>query len=128
EGLSGVCDATEVENFLFDMEHYFLATDVQDKTGKVLTAIMYLTGDVKLWRRTEYAEIQALQVRLDTSALLWEAIREQFFPENVEYNARWALRKLEYTGSVREYVKAFSALMLNIRDMLRRISCSFSWK
>ncbi|KAL2226669.1 UNVERIFIED_CONTAM: hypothetical protein Sindi_2025600 [Sesamum indicum] len=46
-----------------------------------------------------------------------KAIREQFFPENVEYNARRALRKLEHTGSMREYVKAFSALMLSIRDM-----------
>ncbi|KAL2232525.1 UNVERIFIED_CONTAM: hypothetical protein Sindi_1432500 [Sesamum indicum] len=30
------------------------------------------------------------------------------------------LRKLEHTGFVREYVKAFSALMLNIRDMLEK--------
>ncbi|KAL0411016.1 UNVERIFIED_CONTAM: hypothetical protein Slati_3691300 [Sesamum latifolium] len=78
---------------------------------------MYLTGDAKLWWRTKYAEIQANQVRLDTWALLREAIREQFFPENVEYNARRALRKLEHSGSVRDYVKSFSALMLDIRDM-----------
>ncbi|KAL0331208.1 UNVERIFIED_CONTAM: hypothetical protein Sangu_1666300 [Sesamum angustifolium] len=83
---SGARDAKEVENFLFDMEQYFLAAN-------------------------------ANQVRLDTWALLREAIREQFFPENVEYNARRALRKLEHTGSVRDYVKTFSALMLDIRDM-----------
>ncbi|KAL2231121.1 UNVERIFIED_CONTAM: hypothetical protein Sindi_1706500 [Sesamum indicum] len=68
-------------------------------------------------RDAKEAEIQAHQVWLDTWVLLWEAIREQFFAENVEYNARRALRKLEHTGSMREYVKAFSALMLNIRDM-----------
>ncbi|KAK4386067.1 hypothetical protein Sango_2477300 [Sesamum angolense] len=39
------------------------------------------------------------------------------FPENVKYNARRALRKLEHTGSVRDYVKTFSVLMLDIRDM-----------
>ncbi|KAL0299945.1 UNVERIFIED_CONTAM: hypothetical protein Sangu_3147700 [Sesamum angustifolium] len=39
------------------------------------------------------------------------------FSENVEYNAKRALRKLEHTGSTRDYVKAFSALMLDIRDM-----------
>ncbi|KAL0318927.1 UNVERIFIED_CONTAM: hypothetical protein Sangu_2048900 [Sesamum angustifolium] len=50
-------------------------------------------------------------------ALLREAIQEQFFLENVEYNARRALRKLEHTGSLRDYVKIFSALMLDIRDM-----------
>ncbi|KAL0430937.1 UNVERIFIED_CONTAM: hypothetical protein Sradi_0719700 [Sesamum radiatum] len=50
-------------------------------------------------------------------ALSREAIREQFFPENVEYNARWALRKLEHTASLLDYVKFFSALMLDIWDM-----------
>ncbi|KAL0357978.1 UNVERIFIED_CONTAM: hypothetical protein Scaly_1483500 [Sesamum calycinum] len=113
----GARDAKEVENFLFDMEQYFLAANVKDEVRKVSTATMYLTGDAKLWWRTKYAEIQANQVRLDTWALLWEAIREQFFPENVEYNARRALRKLEHTGSVRDYVETFSALMLDIRDM-----------
>ncbi|KAL0401398.1 UNVERIFIED_CONTAM: hypothetical protein Slati_4169700 [Sesamum latifolium] len=67
--------------------------------------------------RTKYFEILANQVRLDTWALLPEAIRVQFFPENVEYNARRALRKLEHTGSMQDYVKAFSALLLDIRDM-----------
>ncbi|KAL2231132.1 UNVERIFIED_CONTAM: hypothetical protein Sindi_1707600 [Sesamum indicum] len=114
---SGERDAKEVENFLFDMEQYFLAADVRDEARKVATTTMYLTGDAKLWWRTKFAKIQAHQVQLDTWALLREAIREQFFPENVEYNARRALRKLEHTGSMGEYVKAFSALMLNIRDM-----------
>ncbi|KAL0401930.1 UNVERIFIED_CONTAM: hypothetical protein Slati_4222900 [Sesamum latifolium] len=73
---------------------YFLAANVEDEARKVSTATMYLTGDAKLWWRTKYSEIQANQVRLDTWALLWEAIRVQFFPENVEYNARWAFRRL----------------------------------
>ncbi|KAL0290273.1 UNVERIFIED_CONTAM: hypothetical protein Scaly_2677600 [Sesamum calycinum] len=113
----GARDGKEVENFLFDMEQYFLAANVEDEARKVSTATMYLTGDAKLWWRTKYAEIQANQARLDTWALLREAIREQFFLENVEYNARRALRKLEHTGSVRDYVKTFSALMMDIRDM-----------
>ncbi|KAL0446273.1 UNVERIFIED_CONTAM: hypothetical protein Slati_1755200 [Sesamum latifolium] len=74
----GARDAKEVENFLFDMEQYFLAANVEDEARKVSTAIMYLTGDAKLWR---------------------------------------ALRKLEHTGSMQDYVKSFSVLMLDIRDM-----------
>ncbi|KAL0354280.1 UNVERIFIED_CONTAM: hypothetical protein Sangu_1009300 [Sesamum angustifolium] len=89
----GARDTKEIENFLFDMEQYFLAANIEDEARK------------------------ANQVRLDTWALLREAIQEQLFLENVEYNARRALRKLEHTGSVRDYVKAFSALMLDIRDM-----------
>ncbi|KAK4409462.1 hypothetical protein Sango_0019200 [Sesamum angolense] len=38
----------------------------------------------------------------------------------IEYNARRALQKLEHTGSVQDYVKAFSTLMLDIRDMLEK--------
>ncbi|KAL0283447.1 UNVERIFIED_CONTAM: hypothetical protein Sradi_7228900 [Sesamum radiatum] len=78
-----------------------------DEARKVSTATMYLTGDASCWWRTKYAEIQANQVRLDTWDLLREAIRVQFFPENVEYNARRALRKLEHTGSMQDYVKSF---------------------
>ncbi|KAL0449322.1 UNVERIFIED_CONTAM: hypothetical protein Slati_1488600 [Sesamum latifolium] len=102
----GARDAKEVENFFFDMEQYFFAANVEDEARKVSTTTMYLTGDAKLWWRTKYSEIQN-QVRLDTWALLREAIRVQFFP----------LRKLEHTGSMQDYVKSFSALMLDIQDM-----------
>ncbi|KAL0408151.1 UNVERIFIED_CONTAM: hypothetical protein Sradi_1749500 [Sesamum radiatum] len=84
------------------MEQYLLAANVVDEARKVSTATMYLIGE---------------SVRLDTWDLLREAIKVQFFLENVEYNARWALRKLEHTGSMQDYVKSFSALMLDIRDM-----------
>ncbi|KAL0340044.1 UNVERIFIED_CONTAM: hypothetical protein Sradi_4521200 [Sesamum radiatum] len=71
----GARDAKEVENFLFEMEQYFLAANIEDEARKVSTATMYLTGDAKLWWCTKYAEIQANQVRLDTWALLREVIR-----------------------------------------------------
>ncbi|KAL0400173.1 UNVERIFIED_CONTAM: hypothetical protein Sradi_2360600 [Sesamum radiatum] len=110
----GARDGKEVENLLFDMEQYFLPANVEDEVRKVSTATMYLTGDAKLWWRTRYSEIQANQVRLDTWALLREAIRVHFFPENVEYNTRWALQKLEHTDSMQDYVKSFSVLILDI--------------
>ncbi|KAL0405308.1 UNVERIFIED_CONTAM: hypothetical protein Slati_3844700 [Sesamum latifolium] len=72
----GAHDAKEVENFLFDMEQYFLAANVENEVRKVSTTTMYLTGDAKLWWRTKYSKIQANQVRLDTWALLREL---QFF-------------------------------------------------
>ncbi|KAL0367187.1 UNVERIFIED_CONTAM: hypothetical protein Sradi_3608800 [Sesamum radiatum] len=116
----GARDVKEVENFLFDMEQYFLAANVEDEVRKVSTATMYLTGDAKLWWRTKYSEIQANQVRMDTWAFLRVTIRVQFFPENVECNARRALRKLEHTGSMKDFVKSFSMLMLDIRNMLEK--------
>ncbi|KAL0311789.1 UNVERIFIED_CONTAM: hypothetical protein Sradi_5578200 [Sesamum radiatum] len=38
----GARDAKEVENFLFDMEQYFLAANMVDEARKVSTATMYL--------------------------------------------------------------------------------------
>ncbi|KAL2454719.1 Uncharacterized protein Adt_47779 [Abeliophyllum distichum] len=54
----GTRDAKEVENFLFDMEQYFLAANIEDGTRRVTIATMYLGGDAKLWWRTN-ADIQA---------------------------------------------------------------------
>ncbi|KAL0307249.1 UNVERIFIED_CONTAM: hypothetical protein Sradi_6142200 [Sesamum radiatum] len=58
----GPRDAKEIENFLYDMEQYFLAANVEDEARKVSTAKMYLMGDAKLWWRTKYAEILANRV------------------------------------------------------------------
>ncbi|PIN12320.1 hypothetical protein CDL12_15071 [Handroanthus impetiginosus] len=86
----GERDAKEVENFLFDIEQYVLAANVVD---------------------------EAQGVRMDMWALLKEAIHGQFFPENVECNAKRALRELKHTRSIQDYFKAFSTHMLDITDM-----------
>ncbi|XP_022899436.1 uncharacterized protein LOC111412751 [Olea europaea var. sylvestris] len=69
-------------------------------------------------------EMEALraQLRYFLAALIEdearkEAIRSQFFPVNVKYQARRTLRDLKHTSSIREYVKSFSRHMLNIRAM-----------
>ena len=55
---------------------------------------------------------------------LWEylkrELRYQFFAENIEYIAREKLLALTQTSSIREYVRLFSALMLDIRGMLEK--------
>ncbi|KAJ7978484.1 Retrotransposon protein, putative, Ty3-gypsy subclass [Quillaja saponaria] len=55
-------------------------------------------------------------VRMDSEEAKGE-LKAQFFPENVEYIARRNLRELKQTGTIREYVKRFAGLMLDIRDM-----------
>ncbi|XP_070009233.1 uncharacterized protein [Nicotiana sylvestris] len=84
---------------------------------KVATAALYLQGDAKFWWRVKYEAIKAGEYALETWAELKAALRLQFFPKNVEYNARRKLRELRQTKSVRDYVWEFSALILNIRDM-----------
>lgn len=107
----------ELENFLFDMEQYFRAARPDSEEVKVTTATMYLTGDAKLWWRTKYTEMENGHHAINTWEDLKRELKNQFLPENVEFIARRKLRQLRQTGAVHDYVKQFSALMLDIRDM-----------
>jgi hypothetical protein len=44
-------------------------------------------------------------------------LKDQFLPCNTTWVARDSLKKLKHTTSIREYVKQFSSLMLDIKDM-----------
>ena len=44
-------------------------------------------------------------------------MKDQFLLTNTTWMARESLKKLKQTGSVREYVKEFSSLILDIKDM-----------
>lgn len=52
-----------------------------------------------------------------TWATLKEELSLQFLPYNTTWIARDALKCLKQTGSVRDYVKQFSSLMLDIKSM-----------
>ena len=110
----GARDAKELENFLFDMEQYFRAVRTDSEEDKVAMAAMYLAGDAKLWWRSKFINDEC---PIKTWGDLKRELKGQFFPENVEYNARRKLRELVQTGTVREFVRGFSTLMLDIRDM-----------
>ncbi|KAK3003757.1 hypothetical protein RJ639_018386 [Escallonia herrerae] len=113
----GARDAKEVKNFLFDIEQYFRAIRVDSEATKMSMATMYLVGDVKLWWRKKYAEIEDGSCIINTWDILKRELKSQFFPENTAFNARKALLECKHTSSVREYCQAFSALMLDISDM-----------
>lgn len=90
---------------------------IVDEGLKVDTAATYLEDDAKLWWKIQVAEIEAGRITIDTWEQMKEAMKKQFFPQNVEYDARRKLRELKHTGAIREYVKSFSACLLQITDM-----------
>ena len=49
---------------------------------------------------------------IDTWADFKREIKKQFYPEDVEYMARNKIKHLKHTGSIRDYVKEFSSLIL----------------
>ena len=57
---------------------------------------------------------------MDTWENLKQELCSQFFLENVEIIAKRKLRELSHTGNIRDYVKQFFGLALDIRDMFEK--------
>ncbi|TXG51266.1 hypothetical protein EZV62_023790 [Acer yangbiense] len=114
---NGSRNVKELENFLWDMEQYFKAVRIPDREQVSITS-MYLSGDAKLWWRTRMADDLSAG---RPSIVVWESLKKelknQFLPCNTSWLARENLKKLKQTGSVRDYVKEFSSLMLDIANM-----------
>lgn len=116
----GSRDAKELENFLFHMDRYLDAISLTDDQAKIRTATMYLTDTAMLWWRRRHADIERGTWTMDTWDDFQKDIKKQFYPENAEHIARKNLKRLKHTGSIHDYVKEFSSLMLEIPDMLEK--------
>lgn len=109
--------AKDLENFLWDMEQYFRAAHI-DEAEQVSITSMYLVGDAKLWWRTRTdGDASVDRPEITTFEALKKELKEQFLPLNASWLARESLRNLKQTGSVRDYVKEFSSLLLDIKNM-----------
>ncbi|XP_059635836.1 uncharacterized protein LOC132278021 [Cornus florida] len=96
------------------MEQYFECMEIEDDEEKVQTGTMYLTDTAALWWRHHFTGRGAKAV--DT----WEEFKRQFYPECVDDLTMINLRHLKQKGNIREYVKEYSNLMLEIPEMLER--------
>ncbi|KAA0035831.1 uncharacterized protein E6C27_scaffold403G001310 [Cucumis melo var. makuwa] len=98
----GVKDAKALENFIFDLEQYFKATNIVTEEAKVTLATMHLCEDAKLWWRSRYMDIQKGRCTINTWDVLKKELRSQFFPKNVEILTRQKLHDLKHTGNIQE--------------------------
>ena len=114
---SGKRDAKELDNFLWHMKRNFEAITLTDEATMVRTATLYLTDNATLWWRRRFVDIERGTCTIDTWDAFKREIKRQFYPEDVAYLARKSLKHLKHTGSIREYVKEFSTLMLEIPNM-----------
>ncbi|KAL6326229.1 hypothetical protein AAG906_001624 [Vitis piasezkii] len=117
QGFSGKRDAKELDNFLWHMERYFEAITLIDEATKVRTTTLYLTDTATLWWHRRFADMKKGICTIE----MWEdfkrEIKRQFYLEDVAYLARKNMRRLKHTGSIQDYVKEFSSLMLKIPNM-----------
>ena len=76
----GTRSTKKLENFLWDMEKYFIAALVRDD-DKVSITTMYLVKDAKLWWRTRMAEqVTVERPKIDLWELLKKELKDQIFP------------------------------------------------
>ena len=99
------------------MEEFFKVYCVPD-SEKVFITNMSLMADVKLWWRTRVREdFEGGRPQVVEWEMLKKELKGQFLPTNVVWLARKSLNMLKHTNSMLDYVKEFSSLMLNIRNM-----------
>lgn len=114
KSFDGSRDSKVLENFIWDVEHYFKVTNKRD-SAKVDIAALYLSGDAKLWWRSRQVSDG------DTAVTTWDGMKtelhRQFLPSNGSWIARGKLRELKHVGTVRDYVTEFMSLMLTIAGM-----------
>ncbi|KAK3212330.1 hypothetical protein Dsin_017036 [Dipteronia sinensis] len=102
---------------MWDMEQYFKATRIPKREHVSITS-MYLSGDANLWWGTRMSDDLSDGMH---SIVVWESLKkelnDQILPCNTSWLARENLKRLKQTRSVRDYVKEFSSLKLDIQNM-----------
>ena len=119
ESYNGARDAQVLENFLWDCEQFFLAARILNEADRIFHCSTFLVGDAKLWWRNFIDD--SIQRKGPMPVSTWEELKEalnkQFLPSNSEWKARQQLDLLHHTGHIKDYIKSFRALMLQIRSM-----------
>ncbi|XP_070002084.1 uncharacterized protein [Nicotiana sylvestris] len=113
----GVRDVQEVENILWHLENYFRHDKVRDDEAKINTTVLYLSKTAMLWCRRKMADMDKGLCTISTWDQYKAEFKRQVFPNNILYEARRKLRELKQTGSIHNYVREFTTLMLEIPNL-----------
>jgi hypothetical protein len=116
ENFDGACDRKVVDAWLAEMEDYLHVTKVGRHSAMEL-AQSYLKGYAATWWRT------VRQKEGKSHGYTWEFFKDcveaKFVPRNSDYISRCKLYDLvnATNENLRQYVRAYSELMLEIRHM-----------
>ncbi|MFQ6641416.1 hypothetical protein Gotur_014320 [Gossypium turneri] len=111
----GTRSTYDVDNFLWRMENYFRAKDIVDDAIKVNTGSMFLTDIALLWWRDRTTDKR--QSEIGTWQEFQCELKEQFYQEFIEEEARTKLQGIKQRGIVGEYVREFKEVMLQVSDV-----------
>ncbi|KAE8692821.1 cytochrome P450 78A7-like [Hibiscus syriacus] len=117
EKFKGTRSAQDVENFLWGLDQYFAATGITEDAKKVSIASVYLSEVALMWWRRRCNDVKRGNTAIETWAEFQVEFKEQFYPEYAEDEARSKLRRLKQEGSLREHVRKFVELMLQVSNL-----------
>ncbi|GKD23036.1 putative retrotransposon gag domain, aspartic peptidase domain protein [Tanacetum coccineum] len=101
----GKREARAVDDFLWEMEQYLEGVNVVNDASKIKMVTRYLKDTATLWWRCQYGDIER---------------------ENAKNEAKSRLRKLKQSGTIREYIKDFTTLVLEIPELSDQDSLFYS--
>lgn len=113
-------DARELNNILWQLEQYFETIGLKEEKAKVCSFAMFFIDTIMMWWCKRHVDIKRGTYTIDTWEDFKKEIKKQFYPKNVEYLAGKSLKQLKHTGTLRDYVKEFSTLMLEIPYMFEK--------
>ncbi|KAK9725073.1 hypothetical protein RND81_05G120500 [Saponaria officinalis] len=119
---SGRRDAREIDTFFWSVERYLNAMGITDDASKINTATMYLVDDACLWWRRREAEMNKGLCQISTWEEFKADFKKQFYPENAREVALRKLRALKHTGTIKDYIKQYSSLLLDIDNLPEDVS------
>ncbi|GJX16759.1 RNA-directed DNA polymerase, eukaryota [Tanacetum coccineum] len=122
----GKREARAVDDFLWEMEQYLEGVNMVDDASKINMATRYLKDTAALWWRRRYGDIKRGTATIDTWAEFVADFKKQFYPKNAKNEAKSRLCKLKQSGTIREYVKEFITLVLEIPELSNQDSLLLS--
>ncbi|KAL4271717.1 hypothetical protein GQ457_13G018250 [Hibiscus cannabinus] len=116
----GTRNAQDVENYIWELEEYFQAANITEDTKKVKIASIYLTDFARMWWRRRCTDEKHGGTKVETWEEFQEELKAHFYPVYAEEEAQSKLRQLKHTGNIRDYVREFTELHLQIPDMTEK--------
>ncbi|XP_043809670.1 uncharacterized protein LOC122722623 [Manihot esculenta] len=114
QAFRGTRNAKEIDNFLWSLEQYFKALGIVEDARKIDHAPLYLADTAMVWWRRREADIEKGTCTLETWDDFKRELKRQFYPVNAAHEARARLRRLTQRGTIRDYVKEFTEVILEI--------------
>ncbi|KAF2304642.1 hypothetical protein GH714_037242 [Hevea brasiliensis] len=91
---------------------------VQEDSRKVNNAPLFLAESAMVWWHQRMLDMEKGTCCIKTWKKFKRELKKQFYPENAADEARAKLRRLTQRSTIREYVKEFSEVLLEIPEYL----------